>query len=218
MGAPIYLVSACVSGEEFVAAFRRYADKNGLFIPISEPLPPGARHRFAVALRDGGVMIEGEAEDASRTTLSELERARLAMKPPPPSMPPRPAAIPDEPRPVPPPVQGRIDAVNALAECVAIGDVSVLGPPLPPVTLPPPKAGPKFVMPAIPASRAAPGTSPPGTLGVAPRAAAAPRPSTAPLPIAIPRPDDRAAAEPPAVTPRATPQPDRLRSGAPDPV
>src|SRR5215468_3893362 len=247
MGAPIYLVSACASGEEFVAAFRRYADKNGLFIPIGDPLPPGGRSRFAVTLRDGGVMIEGEAEivssarvpsvmhgrvgmtlrfvepdDASRTTLSELEKARLAMKPAPPSVPPRPADIPAEPRPVPPPVQGRIDAVNALAECVAIGDVSALGPPLPPVTLSPPKTGPKFVMPAIPASRAAPGTSPPGTLGVAPRAAAAPRPSTAPLPIAIPRPDDRAAAEPPAVTPRATPHPDRLRStertAAPDPV
>jgi hypothetical protein len=237
MGAPIYLVSACASGEEFVAAFRRYADKNGLFIPIGEPLPPGGRSRFAVTLRDGGVMIEGEAEvvssarapsvlhgrvgmtlrfvepdAASRTTLNELEKARLAMKPPPPSVPPRPADIPAEPRPVPPPVQGRIDAVNALAECVAIGDVAVLGPPLLPVTLPPPKAGPKFVMPAIPVGRGAPPTSPPGALGVEPRAAAAPRPSTAPPPLAIPRPDDRAAAEPPAVTPRATPQPDRLRS------
>ncbi|HEX3479234.1 MAG TPA: PEGA domain-containing protein [Kofleriaceae bacterium] len=247
MGAPIYLVSACASGEEFVAAFRRYADKNGLFIPIGDPLPPGSRSRFAVTLRDGGVMVEGEAEivssgrapsvlhgrvgmtlrfvqpdDASRTTLSELEKARLAMKPAPPSVPPRPADIPAEPRPVPPPVQGRIDAVNALAECVAIGDVSGLGAPLPPVALPPPKPGPRFVMPAIPAARTAPGTSPPGTLGVAPRPAPAPRPSTAPLPIAVPRPDDRAAAEPPAVTPRATPQPDRLRSAertaAPDPV
>ena len=247
MGAPIYLVSACASGEEFIAAFRRYADKNGLFIPIGDPLPPGGRSRFAVTLRDGGVMIEGEAEivssarapsvmhgrigmtlrfvapdDASRITLGELEKARLAMKPAPPSMPPRPAELPAEPRPVPPPVQGRIDAVNALAECVAIGDLSALGPPLPPATLPPPKTGPKFVMPAIPAGRAAPGTSPPGALGVAPRPAAAARPSTAPLPIAIPRPDDRGAAEPPAVIPRATPLSDRLRSterpAAPDPV
>ena len=37
-GSTIYLVSACASGEEFVAAFRRYADKNGLFVPIGEPL------------------------------------------------------------------------------------------------------------------------------------------------------------------------------------
>jgi PEGA domain-containing protein len=236
MGAPIFLVSACTSGEEFVAAFRRYADKNGLFIPIGDPLPPGARSRFAVTLRDGGVMIEGEAEvvtaarapsvlhgrvgmtlrfvapdEPSRTTLSELEKARLAMKPAPPSVPPRPADIPAEPRPVPPPLQGRIDAVNALAECVAIGDVAALGPPLPALTVPPPKTGPKFVMPAVPSGRSAPGTSPPGALGVASRTAAAPRAPTSPLPIAIARPDDRSA-EPPAVTPRATPQPDRLRS------
>src|SRR4051812_9796267 len=51
-GAPIYLVSACTSGEEFVAAFRRYADKTGLFVPIGEPLPAGSRSRFAVTLRD----------------------------------------------------------------------------------------------------------------------------------------------------------------------
>ena len=36
-GAPIFLVSACASAEEFVAAFRRYADRTGLFIPIAEP-------------------------------------------------------------------------------------------------------------------------------------------------------------------------------------
>lgn len=153
-GAPIYLVSACASGEEFVAAFRRYADKNELFVPIREPLPVGCRGRFAVTLKDGGVMIEGAAEivrsaptasvlhgrvgmtlrflepdAASKTLLRELERARLAMRPAPPSVPPRPAEIPAEPRPVPPRVQGRVDAVNALAECVVIGDTSALGPP-----------------------------------------------------------------------------------------
>src|SRR6185436_1859046 len=156
MGVPIYLVSACTSGEEFVAAFRRYADKNGLFVPIGEPLALGRRARFAVTLRDGGVMIDGQAEvissartasvlhgrvgmtlrflepdEASQTTLSELERARLAMKPAPPSIPPRPAEIPAEPRPVPPPIQGRIDAVNALAQCVAIGDPEPPPPPAP---------------------------------------------------------------------------------------
>lgn len=149
--APIYLVSACGSGEEFVAAFRRYADKHGLFVPIAEPLASGKRARFAVTLRDGGVMIEGEAEivssarsasvlhgrvgmtlkfvepDApSKTMLGELEKARLSMRPPPPSVAPRPASLPAEPRPVPPAPAGRIDAVNALAECVAIAPAAQL--------------------------------------------------------------------------------------------
>lgn len=175
-GAPIYLVSACTSGEEFVAAFRRYADKNGLFVPIREPLAIGRRGRFAVTLRDGGVMIEGKAEiissartasilhgrvgmtlrfvvpdEASKIMLGELEKARLAMRPAPPSMAPRPAELPAEPRPVPPPVQGRIDAVNALAECVAIGDPDALGPAAATAAMAaPPRAGPRFVAPVAP--------------------------------------------------------------------
>ena len=53
-GVPIYLVSACASGEEFVAAFRRYADRNGvIFVPISEPLASGKKARFALTLKDG---------------------------------------------------------------------------------------------------------------------------------------------------------------------
>lgn len=170
-GAPIYLVSACANGEEFVAAFRRYADKTGLFVPMAEPLPSGRKGRFAVTLRDGGVMLEGEAEivssaktpsvlhgragmtirfiepdDTSKTVLVELERARLAMKPPAPSVSPRPAEIPAEPRPVVPVPAGRIDANNALAECVAIGDIATLAV----VEAAPLKSGPKFVVPTIP--------------------------------------------------------------------
>ena len=61
-GPPLYLVSACGSAEEFVAAFRRYADRTGLFVPSSAPLPAGRRGRIALTLSDGGVMIEGEAE------------------------------------------------------------------------------------------------------------------------------------------------------------
>src|SRR5204863_5602889 len=134
-GALIYLVSACGSGEEFVAAFRRYADRNGLFVPMADPIAAGRRGRFAVALRDGGVLIEGEAEvissartpsvlhgrvgmtirfsdldDASKTVLVELEKARLTMKPQPPSVAPRKADVPAQPRPVPPAPTGRIDA------------------------------------------------------------------------------------------------------------
>jgi hypothetical protein len=200
-GAPIYLVSACASGEEFAAAFRRYADKNGLFVPIREPLPAGTRSRFAVALKDGGVMIEGEAEilssaptpsslhgrigmtlrflepdHASKTVLDELVRARLSMRPPPPSVPPRRAEIPAEPRPVPPPVQGRIDAVNALAECVVVRDTSALVPPAAPApTVAPPKAGPKPFAPGVPAA---------SSLGTASRAAPSP-PAAPPDPPAI---------------------------------
>lgn len=150
-GATLYLVSACGSVEEFVAAFRRYADRTGLFIPSAAPLPAGRRGRLALTLKDGGVMIEGEAEvvqssvkptvlygrpgmtikftgpdAASKIVIGELEKARLAMKPVPPSVPPRPADVPAEPRPTVPPLGGRIDAANALAECVVIGDASSL--------------------------------------------------------------------------------------------
>lgn len=152
-----------------MAAFRRYADKTGLFVPIASPLPQGKKGRIAITLADGGVMLEGEveivqsspksplhgragiqlkfldADEPTKTLLAELDKARLAMKPPPPSVAPRPADIPASPRPTPPPVGGRIDAANALAECIAIGDASKLE------DAGPPKAGPKFVVPSIPA-------------------------------------------------------------------
>jgi hypothetical protein len=163
-GAPIYLVSACGSAEEFIAAFRRYADRTGLFVPIAEPFGIGKRVWVALGLADGGVMIEGVAEVIqsstkpsalhgrvgmtlrflepdvpSKAVLAELEKARLAMKPAPPSVTPRPAAIPAEPRATPPPVGGRIDAANALAECVAIGDLASVRAEVAP------RAGQKFV-------------------------------------------------------------------------
>ena len=150
-GVPIYLVSACATPEEFFAAFRRYADRAGLFVPAAQPVPSARRGRFALTLKDGRVMIEGEGEvlqsshkpqglhgragmtikfveldDPSRTVLGELEKARFAMKPQPPNVPPRPAQVPAEPRPVPPKHGGRIDSTNALAECVVIGDLATL--------------------------------------------------------------------------------------------
>lgn len=169
-GASIYLVSACTSGEQFVAAFRRYVDRNGLFVPIDDPIAVGKRGHFALTLRDGGIMIEGDGEvissgrtpsvlhgrigmtirfaeldESSKTVIAELEKARLVMKPPAPSVPPRAAEIPAEPRPVVPAPSGRIDANNALAQVVVIGDIDGLG-----VAAAPPKAGPKFVVPTIP--------------------------------------------------------------------
>jgi hypothetical protein len=170
-GVPLYLVSACGSAEEFVAAFRRYAERAGLFVPIAEPLPQGRRGRIALTLKDGGVMVEGEAEiissspkpaglhgragmtlkfvdldEPSKLMLAELDKARLAMKPAPPTVAPRSAAVPAEPRPTVPAVGGRIDAANALAECVAIGDVGSLKEAAPPAGMPPGK----FVIPTIP--------------------------------------------------------------------
>ena len=173
-GAPIYLVSACASGEEFVAAFRRYADRNGVvFVPIADPLPSGKKGRFALTLKDGGVMVEGDAEvvssaktpsmlygrvgmtlkflvpdEPSKTMLTELEKARVALKPQPPSIAPRPADVPAEPRSKPPVPSGRIDAVNALAECVAIG--AGLSPPGETGEVPPKNANQKFVVPSVP--------------------------------------------------------------------
>ncbi|MGN6105127.1 MAG: hypothetical protein ACTHU0_08485, partial [Kofleriaceae bacterium] len=191
-GATIYLVSACASGEEFVAAFRRYADRGGLFVPIAEPIAAGRRGRFAVALTDGGVMIEGEAEvvssartpsivhgrvgmtlrfvdpdEHSKTVLVELEKSRLAMRPPPPSVPPRPVELPAAPRAVAPAPSGRIDAANALAECVAIGDLDALEVVDKGAAA---KPGPKFVVPTIPPVAGAqrprsPSTPPFGTAG-----------------------------------------------------
>lgn len=213
-GALIYLVSACVSGEEFISAFRRYADRNGVvFIPIAVPLPPGRKGRFALSLRDGGVMIEGEAEvvssaktpsvlygrvgmtlkftepdEPSKTLLGELEKARLQMRPSPPSVAPRPAELPASPRPTPPAPAGRIDAVNALAECVLIGDVAAL------TSDDGPKGG-KFAVPSIPPVGPTRARPPSGavptvaatatTMGMPPLKApsAAPRPPTPPVPM-----------------------------------
>ncbi len=222
-GAPLYLVSACGSAEEFVAAFRRYADRTGLFVPSASPLPAGRRGRLALTLKDGGGRIEGEAEilqsstrptvlhgrpgmtvkfiepdEPSKQVIGDLEKARLALKPAPPTMGPRPAVIPAEPRPVPPTPSGRIDAANALAECIVIGDVSTLRET---ATMPRglgssanDRSGAKFVVPAIPAIGA--------PRAKTPSAAPAPTPTAPPAPAPAPRPASAAAdASAPASTP-----------------
>ena len=93
--------------------------------------------------RIGMTIKFSELDAPSKIVLVELEKARLAMKPLPPSVPPRPVELPPTPRPVPPAPGGRIDLRNALAECVAIGDLDGLG-----VAVARP--GPKFVVPTIP--------------------------------------------------------------------
>jgi hypothetical protein len=231
-GPPLYLVSACSSAEEFVAAFRRYADRTGLFVPSVQPLPAGRRGRLAITLKDGGVMIEGDAEilqssakptvlhgrpgmtvkfvdpdEPSKVVIGELEKARLAMKPAPPSVPPRPADIPAEPRAVPPAPGGRIDAANALAECVVIGDVSSLE-----VTAGPPKSplgDSKFVVPSIPAvgaPRPKSPSTPPELKPPAPPSDRAKTPTAPPNPAstALPAPPAGSLPKSPAVQSRMT--------------
>lgn len=207
-GVPIYLVSACTTGEEFVAAFRRYADRGSIFIPIAEPIPSGRRGRFALALSTGVVMIEGDGEiissskspsvlhgrigmtirfgeldDDSKTVLIELEKARLVAKPAAPSIPPRTADIPASPRAKPPAPSVRVDAGATLAESVAIGDLDSLA-----STTPAKPAAPKFVMPAV----LPVGAPRPKTPSVAPApqpkpvAPAGERPKTPSIPPAMP--------------------------------
>jgi len=94
--------------------------------------------------RPGMTLKFVEPDGPSKTVIAELEKARLAMKPAPPSVPPRPSDVPAEPRPVVPALGGRIDAANALAECVVIGDPATL--------VDTAKAdSKKFVVPSIPA-------------------------------------------------------------------
>jgi hypothetical protein len=211
-GVSIYLVSACSTGEEFVAAFRRYADRGSLFVPISEPIPAGRRGRFALTLAGGGVLVEGDAEvissskipsvlhgrvgmtirfgdldDNSKTVLIELEKARLVAKPPAPSISPRVVELPEGPRPKPPAVSVRIDASVALAECTALGDLEALEK----TTAAPPKAGPKFVVPSVPPV----GTPRPATPGAVP--VARPNTPSGAHPVARPKPPSVPPAMPP---------------------
>ncbi len=154
-------------------------------------------------------------DDASKIVLGELERARLAMRPAPPSVPPRPAEIPAAPRPVPPRAAGRVDAVNALAECVAIGDVDALGgDPIPP------KISQRFVAPTVPPaggpSRSRSASTPPTDItepmpaivsaappAVTPIVAAPPAPIVAPETAATPVRNDAPVAPPTAGEPDA---------------
>jgi len=74
-----YLMSACQTADEFVAAFRRYAEKSLLFVPTQTPLTNGMRARIAVTLSDGSVMIEGDGEIVGATTRAVGLHARAGM-------------------------------------------------------------------------------------------------------------------------------------------
>lgn len=153
---PIFLVSMCGTPEEFLAAFRRYVDRHGLFIPTATPAPALHNGRFAITLVDGSVMIEGEAEvasssprpsalygrtgmtlhftgvdEASKQALAALDKAKLSIK-----VTSQAAALVPRPSRLTAPVQhpparaagAGADKTLALAECVVVGDLAALNP------------------------------------------------------------------------------------------
>jgi hypothetical protein len=147
---PVYLVSRCASIDEFVAAFRRYVDRVGVFVPSAQPVAVGKRARFALTLRDGGVMIEGDGEvitastrasglhgrpgmtlrfsnldEPSKVVIAHLEKVRFGAKVTAPSdhLQPRPGPTPpDEAVNAVPYGAAGNDPAQALAECVVVGD------------------------------------------------------------------------------------------------
>src|SRR5574338_221663 len=215
----VYLILAFLaSARKFAFSFATADDLEPLFVPSAQPLPAGRRGRLAITLKDGGVMIEGDAEilqssakptvlhgrpgmtvkfiepdEPSKIVIGELEKARLAIKPAPPSVPPRPAEIPPSPRPVVPAPSGRIDAANALAECVVIGDPSTLKET---ATAPRGLGDSKFVVPAIPAMGAprpkTPSAIPPIPAKPSPAAERPKTPTAPPDPTATPVPSPAA--------------------------
>lgn len=153
---PIFLVSMCGTPEEFLAAFRRYVDRHGLFVPTSTPAPALHHGRFAITLKDGSVMVEGEAEIASSSTrpsalygrtgmtlhftsvdepsraaLNALEKAKLSIK-----VTSHAAALQARPSRLAAPIEhppvkvagGSVDKTLVLAECVLVGDAASLTP------------------------------------------------------------------------------------------
>ncbi|MEZ4360728.1 MAG: hypothetical protein R3B48_11145 [Kofleriaceae bacterium] len=147
----------CGTPEEFLAAFRRYVDRHGLFVPTATPAPALHRGRFALTLRDGRVLIEGDAEvasssplpsalygrpgmtlhfasldDASQQVLRALEQAKLSLKgaAAAPELPVRPSRLraPVEHAESPEPSARGVDPVTALAACVVVGDLDALVP------------------------------------------------------------------------------------------
>ncbi len=151
---PLFLVSMCGTPEEFLAAFRRYVDRHGLFVPTATPAPALHHGRFAITLKDGSVMVEGEAEIASsstrpsalygrtgmtlhftavdepsKQTLAALEKAKLSIK-----VTSQAATLQARPSRltapvVHPPVKvagGSIDKTLGMAECVVVGELSKL--------------------------------------------------------------------------------------------
>ncbi len=150
----LWLVSVSASVLDFVSAFRRYADRQGIFIPTSEPLTAGKRGRIAITLADGQIMIEGDAEvvnstarpgglhgragmtlrfsdldEDSKLVIAQLEKARFATKVTtvPDNIRARPARMPaGTPTPTINPDEKIIDPAQALALCIIVGNRDAL--------------------------------------------------------------------------------------------
>ncbi len=150
----LWLVSVSASVLDFVSAFRRYADRQGIFVPTAEPLAAGKRGRIALTLADGQIMIEGEAEVVSSTprpgglhgragmtlrfsdldedskqVIAHLEKARFASKVTsvPDNVRARPGRLPaDAPTPTVDPTEKVFEPTQALARCVVVGNRDAL--------------------------------------------------------------------------------------------
>ena len=105
VSAPVFLISRCSTLDEFIAAFRRYADRQTLFVPTATPLAAGRRVAITLMISTGDIVIEADADvmnssarasglhgrpgmtlrltdldDDSRAILEHLERVRFGAK------------------------------------------------------------------------------------------------------------------------------------------
>jgi hypothetical protein len=128
------VVSGCTSIDEFVAAFRRHARRDDLFVPTQTPLAAGGRGRVVITLRDGRVVIDGQVtvvatardkgckgmtlrfsalDGDSRAMLDHLDRERFRAK-----MTPVPGVLVARPGTAP---IAEASAPPAQADCVVVG-------------------------------------------------------------------------------------------------
>jgi hypothetical protein len=186
----LWLVSVSASAVDFLSAFRRYADRQGIFVPTADPLAVGKRGRIAITLADGQIMIEGTADvvsssakpaglhgrsgmtlrfsdldDDSKQVIAHLEKLRFASKVStlPDDVRARPSRLPAgvEVAPAVDKSEKVIDPMQAFARCIVVGNRDALVDGARPKSITDaPSASAKFSVPAIPAI-AAPSKSQP---------------------------------------------------------
>ena len=162
VSAPVFLISRCSTLDEFIAAFRRYADRQTLFVPTATPLTAGRRVAVTLMLSTGDIVIEADADvmnssarasglhgrpgmtlrltdldDDSRAILEHLERVRFGAKAtlPHDHLTVRNGVLPDgATAPDAPALTSIGDPALALAECAVVGDDAPPAAPLAPLT------------------------------------------------------------------------------------